>query len=643
MIRFNSVSLVLGARDIFRDLSWSIPDGSRFGLVGDNGAGKTTLLRMLVGEHHPDSGAVEVTPSASIGYLPQDLVELGDTTVMEYLKERSGTGSMERELRRLEEQISALSGDGRDHRTLLRRHQQLEALFEHRGGYAFEALASRVLHGLGFRDTKGATPCPELSGGWKMRVSLAALLVTSPDVLLLDEPTNHLDTESMEWLENYLSTFRGSLILISHDRRFLDNLTKETAELANGRITVYRGGYSVFREQKQRNEELMERQRKNREKEKAKTMEFIETFRYKATKASLVQSRIRQLDKMQEMQEQDAGKTVRIRFPECHRSGLDVIRVENVTHRYGDNTVLSNVDLVVRRGSKVALVGVNGAGKSTLSRLISRVEEPTEGSVKWGHNVRTAFFSQESADNLRYSRTVWEETLSVESDCADQRRRTLLGCFLFTADDLSKPVGVLSGGEKSRLALLKILLNQTNLLVLDEPSNHLDITTRELFQQALREYAGTVILVSHDRYFLDTIADHVVEIRDGGLIEYPGNYTDFIRKRAERETTEGQPDKPSGQASGWDRKRFEAERRNRIYGKKKSIRAELDPLEEKITEQEEELKRTEALLCDPATLAKSEKVTELMRRRDQAARNFEAMMKRWEELMARIEEIESSV
>ncbi|MEA3507545.1 MAG: ATP-binding cassette domain-containing protein [Synergistota bacterium] len=641
MIRFNSVSLVLGARDIFRDLSWSIPDGSRFGLVGDNGAGKTTLLRILMGEHQPDSGSVEITPSASMGYLPQDLVELDDTTIMEHLKERSGTGAMERELRRLEEQISGLAGDSRGHEALLRRHQQVEALFEHGGGYAFEALASRVLHGLGFKDTKGLSPCSELSGGWKMRVSLAALLVTGPDVLLLDEPTNHLDTESMEWLENYLSSFSGSLILISHDRRFLDNLTRETAELANGRITVYRGGYSVFREQKQRNEELMERRRKNREKEKARTMEFIETFRYKATKASLVQSRIRQLEKMQDMQEQDAGKTVRIRFPECHRSGLEVIRVRDVTHRYGDNTVFSNVDLAVRRGSKVTLVGVNGAGKSTLSRLISRVEAPTEGCVSWGHNVRAAFFSQENADNLRYNRTVWEETLSVESDCSDQRRRTLLGSFLFTADDLSKPVSVLSGGEKSRLALLKILLNQTNLLVLDEPSNHLDITTRELFQQALREYNGTIILVSHDRYFLDTIADHIVEIRNGNIIEYPGNYTDFIRKRAEREKEEAE--KPASQASGWDRKRLEAERRNRIYQEKKAIRAELDPLEEKIAEKEEEMEKTESLLSDPDTLSRSDRVTELMRQRDQTAKTLEAMMTRWEELMAVIEEIESSL
>lgn len=636
MIRCSGISLVLGGKRLFEDLSIAVPKGTKLGIVGDNGAGKTTLFRMIAGEVSPDRGNVSIPSGSRLGYLPQDLVEIGEAPLMSFLKERAGIAGLERELAEVRDGLSRSDIGPRQRTPLLARHERTLQAYESLDGYGFEAIAGKILKGLGFRQGDRMRSCSEFSGGWKMRVSLASLLLCRPDILLLDEPTNHLDTESMEWLEGYLSSFPGTLMTISHDRRFLDKLTTRTAEIFGGGIRVYTGNFSEFIEKRTQELDMAEKTRKKQDREIARTQAFIERFRYKASKASLVQSRVRSLEKISRSEAEAGGRRVSIRFPECPRSGLDVIRAEGVGHSYGVQSVFSGIDLTIRRGERVALVGVNGAGKSTLTRLLSLEEIPSIGSVIQGHNVRSAFFSQESAKNLDYRHSVWDEIRNTPSICDEPQRRNLLGSFLFSGSDIEKPVGVLSGGEKSRLALLKILLQETNLLILDEPTNHLDMATKDLFQESLMGYGGTIVIVSHDRDFLDALVDRVIEIRDERIFDYPGNYSYFIEKRAESMATAG-PGR-SG-ANGGDegglkgKKRIEAERRNRIYREKKKFLDELKPLEERIEQAEKRTGSIDVLLADPTTHRCSERVRELIIERSELEKETVVMMQRWETLM----------
>ncbi|MDO9509108.1 MAG: ABC-F family ATP-binding cassette domain-containing protein [Thermovirgaceae bacterium] len=639
MIRCSGISLVLGGKLLFDDLSLAVPRGSKFGIVGDNGAGKTTLFRMIAGEVSPDRGQVSKPTGSKLGHLPQDLVEIGDALLMTFLKERAGIAALERELKEIGEKLSRPGIGTEQPKSLLARHERAVHSYERLEGYGFEAMAEKILKGLGFRHGDSGRSCAEFSGGWKMRISLASLLLCRPDILLLDEPTNHLDTESMEWLEGYLSSFPGTLLAISHDRRFLDKLTTSTAELSGGRMRVYSGNFTVFLEKRAQELEIAKKTQKRQDREIGRTEAFIERFRYKASKASLVQSRVRALAKVSRSEAETVARRVSMRFPKCPRSGLEVISADGLGHSYGVQSVFSGIDLTIRRGERVALVGVNGAGKSTLTRLLSQGETPSAGTVTPGHNVRSAFFSQESAKNLHYGHSVWDEIRSTPSVCDEPQRRNLLGSFLFSGSDIDKPVGVLSGGEKSRLALLKILLQATNLLILDEPTNHLDMSTRELFQEALLGYGGTIVIVSHDRNFLDALVDRVIEIRDGRVFDYQGNYSWFIEKRAESQAWEEHNAQGRNGANGGDeggqkeRKRIEAERRNLIYREKKKFLDELRPLEEKIERVEKRIGSIDLTLADPATLRDSERVKDLMIERSELEKETLSMMQRWEELM----------
>lgn len=641
MIRCSGVSLVLGGRQLFEDLSLAVPKGAKLGIVGDNGAGKTTLFRMIAGEVLPDRGNVSIPSGSRLGHLPQDLVEIGEAPLMSFLKEKAGIADLEKELAEARERLSLPDQDLRQRTSLLARHERTLQAYESLDGYGFEAVAGKILKGLGFRQGDQIRLCSEFSGGWKMRVSLASLLLCRPDILLLDEPTNHLDTESMEWLEGYLSSFPGTLMAISHDRRFLDKLTTRTAELSGGSIRVYTGNFSEFMEKRAQELDIAEKTRKKQDREIARTQAFIERFRYKASKASLVQSRVRSLEKISRSEAESGGRRISIKFPKCQRSGLDVIRAEGLGHSYGIQSVFSGIDLTIRRGERVALVGVNGAGKSTLTRLLNLGETPSVGSVIHGHNVRSAFFSQESAKNLEYGHSVWDEIRNTPSICDEPQRRNLLGCFLFSGSDIEKPVGVLSGGEKSRLALLKILLQETNLLILDEPTNHLDMATKDLFQESLMGYGGTIVIVSHDRDFLDALVDRVIEIREGRIFDYPGNYSYFIEKRAESLSSGGSDRSVTSigeEGSLKERKRLEAERRNRLYREKKKYLDELRPLEEKIEQTEKRTVSIDLSLAAPETHLDPDRVKELMIERSKLGKETLAMMHRWEELMDALEE-----
>ncbi|MDR3331549.1 MAG: ABC-F family ATP-binding cassette domain-containing protein [Synergistaceae bacterium] len=647
MIHIKNLSLAFRERIILKNINWLVGDRSRVGLVGDNGAGKTTLLRILAGEIVPDDGGVEYAPNASIGYLPQDLAELGNGRVIDFLSDSAGLSALRDRLAEAERTVSESAEGSRELARRLAEHEDIEREFSHRGGYEFESTAKKVLRGLGFAPEDSDRLCGEFSGGWRMRLALAAVLLRRPDILLLDEPTNHLDSESMEWLEGWLRDHRGIMIFVSHDRRFLDKMASEIAEIARGEITRYSMGYERYIVEREaarvRRERMVEDQREHIE----QIQRFVERFRYKASKAAQVQSRIKQLEKMEIYETDPLSKGVHIKFPEARRCGYEVMTASGLSKSYGGHEVFSNLDLEIHRGQRVALVGVNGAGKSTLLRILSGAELPDGGNVKLGHNVRQAYFSQESAQNLNYAHTLWEEACRAGSAMTEAEKRNLLGSFLFSGDDIKKPIRVLSGGEKSRVALFKLLLSDSNFLILDEPTNHLDMNTREMFQRALLQYGGTLLIVSHDRYFLDDLADRVVEIRDGRLYDYPGNYSWFIGKREEAasriESGEAQTKIQASAApehtDSREKRRLEAVERNRVYREKKIFIEQIERLEARIASNEARRDEIDRLLCLPEALSDSAAVQSLMIERKSLEESIAADYAKWENLSVAMEAV----
>ncbi len=652
MINLQNIHLAYNEKKIFSGITWLIGDRSRVGLVGDNGVGKTTLFKAILGEATLDGGAIEVSRHQRIGFLPQDLVELAPLPVMDYLKRQTGHEDLERDVQRSHERVADGDHERADFASLLDRYDTANAAFLLRDGYGFEARARRVLKGLGFQAGDDRKNCSEFSGGWKMRIFLAVILLSDPEIMLLDEPTNHLDTESMEWLEGYLKEYGGTLLAISHDHMFLDKMVGQVAELERGRITLYKGNYSYFLKEKERRAAALEKKRELQKAEIKRIQAYIDRFRAKASKASEVQSRIKQLEKFELLPEHQQMKGVRFRFPEGKRSGKEVLTVRELAKSYSGREVFSGITFTVYRGEKVALLGVNGAGKSTLARILAGDETPSRGTVEWGYQVQAAFFSQESWQNVDYGRSVWQEARDVEGKASDLELRNLLGAFLFSGDEVDKPVSVLSGGEKSRLALVKILLRDSNCLILDEPTNHLDLKTKEIFQNALLHYSGAIVLVSHDRHFLDDLVSRVFEIRDGCLYEYSGNYSYFIQKReAELAATEAMTalSKPAAAAEATARKsayvkearRLEAEERNRIGRIRRELSQKVHALEAEIAELEALKARNQVLLCDPRVLQDSPRIQELMKELSEAEAKLKKRLPEWEQLMAQLEELET--
>ena len=665
MILLNDISLSFADRGIFDHITWTIPERSRIGLVGDNGTGKTTLFRAILGMVDLDGGTIEIPnrKNRTIGYLPQDLVELEPLPLLDFLRKKSGLSSLEAALRGHESRISRCDPGSSEYAPLLKDYEAAAARFQACEGYRFDAKARQILSGFGFRQRDFAKACTEFSGGWKMRILIALILLSAPDIMLLDEPTNHLDTESMEWLESYLKNYPGTLLTIAHDRVFLDKMVGQIVELSNRRLTVYKGNYSRYLAEKERRLEALKKQMALQRAEIKKTQAFIERFRYKATKARQVQSRVRMLERFEIVEREQGERRVRIRFPEAPKSGREVAALRRVSKTYGDLTVFRDLDLTVHRGEKIALVGVNGAGKSTLARILSGAEAPSAGEVRHGLNVSLAFYSQESAGNLDYRRTVWDEVRLAGTRSNDAERRNLLGAFLFSGDDVYKEIAVLSGGEKSRLALLKILLQDSNLLILDEPTNHLDLKTRDIFQDALLGYTGTVVIVSHDRFFLDRLVQRVIEIRDGRCRDYLGNYSDFIRKRSELEALAApEPDStaapaaaPEGGQAGTDRtsaakagtpagkafrtredKRREAEARNRLSRITRELKSEIAETEGRIARLEGRKTENERILCEPGIHREPGRIKALNRELSDIAAELEKCYADWDERVKRL-------
>ena len=655
MINIKNISLRFGEKVIFDDISCMLKDNSRIGIVGENGTGKTTLLKSILGTVYLDKGDIELSARDTIAYLDQESSEMEPVNIIEYLKKASGIATLEQEIARLEESIAISDHGSNEYQTILRQYEKVSDLFSIKEGYSFESKAKRMLKGLGFKESDFFKKCSEFSGGWKIRISLTLILLKQPDIMLLDEPTNHLDTESMEWLENYLKDYRGTIITISHDHKFLDNIVKNIFELNRGKLEIYKGNFSYYQREKEKRIELLKKEMEAQASEIAKIRDFIERFRSKATKAKQVQSRIKMLEKYEIVTLAEQRKSVKISFPEYLKSGNDVLMGRGLTKHYGENQVFNNLNFTVYRGERVALVGVNGAGKSTLSRLISRHEEPTAGSINYGVNVKAAYFSQQSSENLDNSKTIWAEINSVSTKFLENQKRNMLGAFLFHGEDIYKKIAVLSGGEKSRLALLKILLQESNLLILDEPTNHLDQRTKEVFQKALLEYHGTVLIVSHDRFFLDNLVDKVFEISDGKLNEYSGNYSYFIYKRDERRALASQErlkegpnrtftstadivsDINSGTYKSKEQKRQEAEDRNKLSKIKKKIQKKLDAVELTISDYEERKEELESALCDPVVLSNSAKIIELNKDLSRISSELEKLYEEWEGITEELE------
>jgi ATP-binding cassette subfamily F protein 3 len=544
-VQFTEVSLAFGARDILKGASLYLAEGSRAALAGPNGAGKTTLMKIAAGIIAPDSGERAVTKGARISYLPQTDVVLGGLTVVgeaerafDYVRRRI---ARQEELGRL---LESATGDDGSTAALVEEHARIHEEIERSGYWEREGRIREVLRGLGFRSSDMEKPAAELSGGWQMRVALAKILLENPDIMLLDEPTNYLDIEARTWLEEFLTKFTGGVLVVSHDRFFLDTTVREVYELWSGRVTRYTGGYSAYEARRAQELESTFEAWERQQEEIQRVEDFIRRFRYKATKAAQVQSRIKMLEKIVPIEIPEGMKKIHFSFPPAPHSGRSVLKIEQLTKSYGDNRVIAGLDLEIERGMKVAFVGPNGAGKSTLMRLIAGVDREYEGTIRFGAGVETAYFAQDSAERMMSDRSVEEEASSLCPFELLPKIRNLLGAFLFRGDDVEKSVRVLSGGERSRLALLKMLLKPANLLVLDEPTNHLDLTSKDVLLEALKTFEGTVLFVSHDRDFLESLADHVLELRAGAAPRwYVGDYRYYLDKKA---ALDAEPDAASG-------------------------------------------------------------------------------------------------
>ena len=529
MIQLSELTKSFGDRVLFDHVTWQITDGERVGLCGPNGAGKTTLLRMMGGLDEPDSGAILKPATLTVGYLPQDgLAHSGRTLIDEATNAFGDLLAIKAEMHDVEERLGDPAIPQTEHDEMLARYSDLQDTFRHRDGYSIELKTATVLQGLGFKTTDFPRPCETFSGGWQMRIALAKLLLGQPNLLLLDEPTNHLDLEARNWLEDYLHAYPFAVILVSHDRFFLDAIVTRIADLTLRTLTDYVGNYSDYIVQHEARIEALRKAKREQDEEVARVKMFIDRFRYQATKASQVQSRIKMLEKVVPIEVPPERKKIHFDFPACTKSGRMVLELKHARKAYGDLVVFRDVGLHIERGDRIALVGSNGVGKSTPMRMLSGDEAPDAGTRTLGHNVVMQYFAQDEATRMDPAPTVYETLASGSPLQMVPMIRNILGGFLFSGDDVYKHVRVLSGGERTRLAVARMLLRPSNTLLLDEPTNHLDLDSKEVLLDALVDYGGTLIFVSHDRYFVERLATKIIEVGSGTATVYPGTYKEFL-------------------------------------------------------------------------------------------------------------------
>jgi ATP-binding cassette subfamily F protein 3 len=657
MIQLSGAGKRFGHKLLFENTDWLITPRDRVGLVGANGTGKSTLMKILAGLDTLDYGSLIVAKGTTAGYLPQDGLSLSGRTVFaECMAVFTELHAMERELETLTHQISELDHASPEYADVADRYHSLEHEFRTRDGYSIEAEVGRVLMGLGFQKEDWERQTDEFSGGWQMRLALAKLLLQKPNLLLLDEPTNHLDLEARNWLEEYLHDYPYALVLISHDRYFLDVTVNKIAEIWNKRFWFYTGNYDKFLAQKtQRNEQLQAAYRNQRDRIEQLEV-FINRFRYQATKAKQVQSRIKELEKIERIEIPPEEKTIHFSFPQPKPSGRIVAEFENVAKVYpgknsaaasvGEKEVFRDVNFMIEKGDRIALVGVNGAGKSTLIKLLAGAELPTHGEFRLGHNVQADYFAQDQYKELDADARMVDDLGEASPRSTQTELRSLLGCFLFSEDDVFKKIGVLSGGERGRYALLRLLLHPANFLLLDEPTNHLDLRAKDVLLDALMEYTGTVVFVSHDRYFIDKLATRVFEIGDGKVEVYPGNYEDYLwRKqggsarqdetiRQQLKSPEPAPPAPAnGNQLPGDTAPAKAKRLNPI--KRKKMEDRIRELEGEISRAETVIAQCETALQDFVSADESQRQSQELDRQKAAHAGF---IKEWEDLSQSLQE-----
>jgi ATP-binding cassette subfamily F protein 3 len=592
MLTLAEISKSFGSRTLFEDVSLSINQGERIALVGANGAGKTTLFSIILGEISPDHGSVVLDRHTTLGYLPQETAAIGEETVLQLATAITPEHGQLQQI--LATGVASGETETDEYHDALARYAEL-------GAYQLEPKAKRILSGLAFRDSDFDRPARTMSGGWIMRAHLARLLVMEPDLLMLDEPTNHLDLESLGWFQNYLMYYPGAILMISHDRAFLNELVDNIFEIRGRQVHRYRGNYDAFLEQKQQRQEIQLAAYKNQQAEIQKLQEFADRFRAKASKASQAQSKLKQIERMEKIEAPESHeKRIHIKFPQPVKSGQRVITLEKIHHAYGDLVVYRGIDLEIEKGQRIVLVGPNGAGKSTLLKILGGVLPVQQGERKLGHNAVVGYSSQNRVDQLNPTRTVLQEALSIPAPLPEVTTRTILGSFLFQGDDAYKKVAVLSGGEKTRLGLVKLLLNPPNLLLMDEPTTHLDMASIDALIDALKQFQGTLVFISHDVYFIRALAQTVLRISAGQLTPYAGDYEYYLEKSgalseksglvAGEKLTDSRPaeapsystPKAASTVKTKEQKRREAEERQAVSAARKTAQTRVEEIEREI-------------------------------------------------------------
>lgn len=638
MIAINNLSYYIGDRPLFDSANLHIKPNDRIGLIGLNGRGKSTLLRLIIGEYQPTSGEISKSKECTIGFLNQDLLSYqSDDSILSIAMEAFEEANKHQ--RQIEKILHKMETDYDD--SLVDKLSKAQEQFEALGGYSMQSDAEAILEGIGFRTEDLKRPLREFSGGWRMRVMLAKLLLQKPSLLMLDEPTNHLDLPSIKWIESYLRSYEGAIIVVSHDRYFLDNVVTSIVEVSGFKLTQYSGNYSFYQEEKAEREEIQKNAYENQQAQIRQTERFIERFRAKSTKARQVQSRVKALEKMDLIEDVvDENITMNFQFGFTQKSGRYIVELNNISKSYGDLQILKNSSAQVERGDKIALIGANGKGKSTLLRIIAGSEK-IEGDRKEGHNVNTAFYAQHQLEALNIENEILQELQQAGSSKSERDLRGILGCFLFQNEEVFKKIKVLSGGEKSRVALAKTLLSEANFLMMDEPTNHLDFLSVNILIQALQQYEGTFVIVSHDRHFVSQIANKIWYIEDQEIKVYPGTYDEYEYWQAKREKqlaaqAPPEPAKPKAKSAG------KKVRNNQEEQELKKLKQSLAETESAIEQVEGEIANIEKDMAKPEVFKNPDTLAEKTEKHTQLKQQLESKQENWETIYLEIEELEAS-
>jgi len=644
MIDIKDLSVQFTGENLFEDVNLKISIHEKIALVGSNGTGKSTLLKIIYGLERPESGIINRQKGIRIGYLPQDLISFKNNTLLNEIKSAlPDINYLDIRENEILEQLGSIDLTDSDRIELLEELGDIHYKKEEVDFYSADSKIEKVLVGLGFSEQDFVRNTEEFSGGWQMRIQLAKILLAENDIILLDEPTNHLDIDTLSWLEEYLQNYKGSLIIISHDRHFINSVTNKTLEIFNRQLSFYPGNYSSFLTFKIERDEQLRAQKKNQEKKYKEIEKFIERFKYKASKARQVQSRIKMLEKTEMIGLIEDEKLIDLKFPDPPRSGVIPIEFNNISKFYDNLKVLEKVNLQIERGDKIAIVGPNGAGKSTLVKIIGSVIQPSSGELKIGYNTLISYYEQEVADSINPEFDLLDALMEINDELSPGQLRTILGSFLFSGDDVYKKIKVLSGGEKSRVALSRLLLTKSNLIILDEPTNHLDFSSKELLKNALVNFSGTLIIVSHDIDFLTPIVNKVIEIRTHKVNVYPGGIEYYLQKRIERSNIHEEIKIQPLRTNRKDQKRIEADLRQRIYNQTKDLKQSLLKCEDDISNLEKSKDKLEIQLSDPLiftnSLLSKEKNNDYENIKKQLNHSYDL----WSELTNKIEEIEKTV